>query len=106
MIMIKRIPVLFVLLLSLSITTASFAEDDPQLKADLAVANILFDYDGSSEFASYKISDSGFVDIIFATNIPEDLYVEIIDKMRAHPDISGILPSASGPSCKISNWKY
>jgi hypothetical protein len=70
-------------------------------KADSAVANILFDYDGSQEFASYMINDDGFVDITFATNTPDKLYGEILTKMQNHPDIDGVLSGKGGPICKL-----
>jgi len=77
------------------------AEQDPQGVADLAVSNILFDYDGSSEFASYKVSDSGFVDIIFARDMPEKLYGEILTKLQNNKEISGVLSSNTGPACGL-----
>lgn len=77
------------------------AEQDPQGVADLAVSNILFDYDGSSEFASYKVNDSGFVDIIFARDMPEKLYGEILTKLQNSKDISGVLSSNTGPACGL-----
>ena len=70
-------------------------------RADAAVANILFDYDGSFEFASYKVSESGFVDITFANNTPDALYGEILDKLEEHPDIDGVLSGKGGPTCDL-----
>jgi len=61
--------------------SAPVFSEDALSKADAAVANILFEYDGSEEFASYVVSDSGFVDIIFANNIPNKLYSEILNKL-------------------------
>lgn len=89
---------LFISLFSLNLQAA---EQDPQGVADLAVSNILFDYDGSSEFASYKVSDSGFVDIIFARDMPEKLYGEILTKLQNSKEISGVLSSNSGPACGL-----
>ena len=70
-------------------------------KSDTAVANILFDYDGSEEFASYLVKDDGFVDINFASNMPDKLYAEILTKMQNHPDIDGVLAGKGGPVCKL-----
>lgn len=70
-------------------------------RADAAVANILFDYDGSFEFASYKVSESGFVDITFARNTPDALYSEILGKLEGHPDIDGVLSGKGGPTCDL-----
>lgn len=82
-----------------------YAEEDAQSKADIAVANILFDYDFGSEFASYRINEDGFVDLLMASNTPDKIYVEILDRMNDHPDIDGVLASKTGPACKISDWK-
>ncbi|MGM0678473.1 MAG: hypothetical protein ACQESY_01220 [Pseudomonadota bacterium] len=76
------------------------ANDRLQL-ADEAVANILFDYDGSFEFASYKVDENGFVDITFASNTPASLYSEILDKLESHPAIDGVLSGKGGPSCDL-----
>jgi hypothetical protein len=84
--------------------TVVFADEDRQSRADAAVANILFDYDYGSEFATYRINEDGFVDIIMASNTPSEIYVEILNRMENHPDIDGVLASNSGPACKVSNW--
>lgn len=70
-------------------------------KADAAVANILFDYDGANEFASYRVNDDGFVDILFASNTPDSLYSEILNKLEKHPDIHGVLAGRGGPACSL-----
>lgn len=88
------------LLLGLVFNQYVQAEDKLQL-ADSAVANILFDYDGSFEFASYKVNSSGFVDITFARNMPDTLYSEILKKLQEHPDISGVLAGKGGPTCSL-----
>jgi len=76
------------------------ANDRLQL-ADEAVANILFDYDGSFEFASYKVNETGFVDITFASNTPDSLYSEILNKLESHPAIDGVLSGKGGPTCEL-----
>lgn len=70
-------------------------------KADSAVADVLFDYDGAEEFASYSVSESGFVDITFASNIPTPLYGEIVRKLKNHQDIDGVLAGNTGPICTL-----
>ena len=87
---------LFLVLLS----SLNIAEDALS-KADSAVANILFEYDGSEAFASYTVNDSGFVDIIFANNMPNTLYSEILNKLKNHPDIEGVLAGKTGPMCSV-----
>jgi hypothetical protein len=88
------------LLAGFLLSTALQAADRLQ-SADAAVANILFDYDGSFEFASYKVNESGFVDITFASNTPNALYSEILNKLEAHPDIDGVLSGKGGPACSL-----
>lgn len=92
--------------LLISIPELAQSEDTPRFKADTAVANILWDYDNSEQFATWKVNRKGFVDIIFANNIPSELYVEILNKLRKHPDIDGVLAGKGGPSCSPTAWKY
>ncbi|MDP1682782.1 MAG: hypothetical protein Q8L39_13550, partial [Burkholderiales bacterium] len=51
------------LLSVLSVLPAWAEEEDAQSKADRAVANLLFEYDGAEEFASYLIRPDGLADI-------------------------------------------
>lgn len=80
----------------------SGAGDDPVSRASAAVSNILFDND-ADEFASFAIRDDGFVDIVFARNTPDAVYGDMIGKLRAHPDIKGVLPGKGGPVCSRFN---
>ena len=77
------------------------AESGPKSAAEDVVSQILFDYDGSEEFASYLVREDGFLEIEFARNIPENLYAEIITKLRNHPSIPGVLPGRGGPVCQF-----
>jgi len=86
----------FALLLNLSLPLHA----DELGKADSAVANLLFEYDGSEEYATYKANEDGSVDLIFASNTPDDLYEDIITKLQNHPDITSVLASKGGPACK------
>jgi len=89
-------------LLVVSFTSTQLALANDELsKADSAVANILFDYDGASEFAAYAIREDGFVDIVFARNTPDKLYGEILNKLQNHPDINGVLAGRGGPVCSL-----
>ncbi|WP_126456277.1 hypothetical protein [Sulfuriflexus mobilis] len=74
---------------------------DEQSQADAAVANTLFDYDGSEEYATYKVNDDGSVDLIFASNTPDKLYEDILTQLQSHPHISSVLASKGGPVCKL-----
>jgi len=86
----------FALLLNLSLPIHA----DELGKADSAVANLLFEYDGSEEYATYKANEDGSVDLIFASNTPDDLYEDILTKLQNHPDITSVLASKGGPACK------
>lgn len=94
---------LTILILAIGAYHSSSAETviTAQNAADDAVTTILFDYDGSNQFASYRINEDGFVDILFARDMPETLYGEILTKMQNDPNINGVLSSKSGPSCGI-----
>lgn len=77
------------------------AEQDVRGKADAAVADILFDYEGAEEFASYAVRDDGFVDITFARNMPDALYSELLEKLQHHARIPGVLAGKSGRACRL-----
>jgi len=78
----------------------AFADDDndPMVRAGVAVANILFEYDGD-QFTTYTVRPDGFLDIDFALNTPENLYNEILHKLQGSPDIKGVLAGKGGPNC-------
>jgi SpoVK/Ycf46/Vps4 family AAA+-type ATPase len=91
---------IFALLGALSALPAWAEEEDAQSKADRAVANLLFEYDGAEEFASYLIRPDGFVDITFASNMPDALYSELLAKLQKHPDINGVIAGKGGYACQ------
>jgi hypothetical protein len=70
-------------------------------KADAAVSDILFGYDGSEEYATYRANEDGSVDLVFARNTPDDLYEKILTELQKHPDIRSVLASKGGPACKL-----
>lgn len=74
---------------------------DVQFKAESAVADILFEFDGSETYAAYVVGDDGFVDITFARNIPDELYSDILQRLKDDERISGVLAGTSGPSCSL-----
>lgn len=100
-----RLVAIFAIVISWSFSVKSVAEMDAQSKADEAVAVTLFEYEGSDEFASYRVNEDGFVDIVFARNMPDKLYAELITKLQNHPNIDGVLAGKGGPVCKIDSWK-
>lgn len=87
------------LTLALLIGSAPVFANESEAKAGEAVANVLFDFDGSNEFVSYRVREDGFMDAVFARNTPESLYTEVVAKLRAHPDIKGVLAGRGGPVC-------
>jgi len=95
-----RAILLFVLLSVGVMGSAPAVAEDAQSKAGTAVSGILFDYDGG-KFATYVVRDSGYVEITFASNTPDPLYGEILNKLRSHPDIKGVLSGKGGPVCSI-----
>ncbi len=87
-------------LLSAFSASPAWAEEDAQSKADRAVANLLFEYDGAEEFASYLIRPDGLADISFASNMPDPLYSELLAKLQKHPDINGVIAGKGGRACR------
>ena len=71
---------------------------DAESKTSSAVTNILFEYD-ADEFASYVIRENGWLDITFASNTPDALYSEILNKLQNNPNIKGVLSGKTGPTC-------
>lgn len=73
---------------------------DAYLQADEAVAEILFDYEHGSDFSTYSINERGFASITFASNMPNELYSEVLTRLKNHKGISGVLAGKSGPPCR------
>jgi len=92
-------PATLFLTLALLVGCVPAVANDAESKASEAVANVLFDFDGSNEFVSYVVRPDGFVDAVFSRNTPEPLYTEIVEKLRVHPDIKGVLSGRGGPVC-------
>lgn len=72
---------------------------DAEARAEQAVAGILFDAN-ADDFTTYRVSARGFVDINFASNTPDPVYSELLAKLKAHPDIQGVLAGKSLAPCK------
>lgn len=72
---------------------------EPESRATQAVVDILFDAD-ADDFTSYRVSEHGFVDVNFASNTPDEVYSELLAKLKAHPDIKGVIAGKSLPPCK------
>lgn len=74
---------------------------DPLSKADAAVSDILFGFDGSEEYATYRVNEDGSVELVFASNTPDELYEKILNKLQSHPDIRSVLAGKGGPVCSL-----
>ena len=61
----------------------------PSEAALAATADVLFELD--IENASYKARSDGYIDILFGPGLAEDRYLEAITRLKAQPDIPGIL---------------
>lgn len=59
-------------------------------ESETAVARILFDAD--MENASYSVRRDGFVDILFGPSVSDTEYAKLLDQLKNHPDIPGVLP--------------
>ena len=64
-----------------------------QQEAEAAVSNLLFDE--GMENASFKVRPDGFVDILFGAAVGDADYSRLLEKLRAHPDIKGVLAGKS-----------
>jgi len=60
-----------------------------QSESENAVTNILFDE--NMENVAYSLRADGFVDISFGIAVDEKDYIRIVERMRKHPDIPGVL---------------
>jgi hypothetical protein len=73
-----------------------------QGRADDEVSNILFDRDVDT-LASYNVRKDGFVVIRFDPAVPEQTYVDIVQRLRASSVISGVRAEQGGVEvCPLS----
>jgi len=71
--------------------SASTSFADNQITLD-AIDEVLFDYDTvGMEFINYKVTSTGHVSLTVDESVPDDLYVELIQKLRAHKEIRSVL---------------
>jgi hypothetical protein len=77
------------LLVSALLVFASFTAQAGQSESEDAVTNILFDE--NMENVSYALRGDGFVDISFGIAVAEKDYIRIVERLRKHPDIPGVL---------------
>ena len=97
----RHVPFFFAFFVTAAIAlTAPVLAEDLESKATDAVTAILFEHQ-AEEFATYRISDKGNVDIVFARNTPDLIYSVILNKMKHHPDIPSVLAGKGGPNCNL-----
>jgi hypothetical protein len=77
------------LLLSALLVFASFTAQAGQSESEDAVTNILFDENMENVYYSFR--SDGFVDIWFGPAVPDKDYSRILERLRNHPDIPGVL---------------
>ena len=88
---------LFVIFIALLVSLPAFAGPG---EAERAVTNILFDE--NMENVSYAFRGDGFVDIVFGLAVPEADYIRIVERIRKHPDVPGILAGrGTGNYCAV-----
>lgn len=69
-------------------------------RVEKALTELLFTEE-ADEFTSYRfVNSSGYLEIIFASNIPRDLARGLIDKIKALPEVSGARESFVGTPCR------
>jgi len=77
---------LIVVFVSLLFSLPAFAG---QPESEDAVTNILFDENMENVYYSFR--SDGFVDIWFGPAVPDKDYSRILERLRTHPDIPGVL---------------
>jgi len=77
---------LIVVFVSLLFSLPAFAG---QSESEDAVTGILFDE--SMENVAYSLRGDGFVDITFGIAVADKDYIRIVERLRKHPDIPGVL---------------
>ena len=88
------------LLASVPLILATLPAHAGQSEAENAVTAILFDE--NMENISYSLRRDGFVDILFGVAVPESEYIRIVERLRQHPDIPGVLAGrGKGNYCAV-----
>ena len=85
--------------------TLTQEEIEIQNRADAAVSSLLFEQE-LDQVASYNARKDGFVVIKFAKSVPSLTYTQIVDKLRASPDIRGVRAEQGGREvCKMTGYR-
>jgi hypothetical protein len=65
-----------------------------------ALTAILFDE--NMENVSYNLRGDGFVDILFGPSVSDETYSHILNRLKTHPDIPGVLAGkGKGDFCPV-----
>lgn len=69
-------------------------------ESENAVTGILFD--ANMENVSFSFRGDGFVDILFGVAVPENEYIRIVEQIRKHADVPGVLAGrGKGNYCRV-----
>ena len=90
------------LLVLLAILLFALPVQAGQAEAESALTNILFDENMENFF--YTLRDDGFVEILFGPAVAENDYIRIVERLRKHPAIPGVLAGRGTKNfCGIPN---
>ena len=92
--------VLSLLLAGLVGCAGSQVATESAMQSEDAVAAILFEY-GADGFTTYKVERSGAVEVSFARDTPDEVFNELVDVLRAHPDTGRVRVDRSAPACGL-----
>lgn len=76
-------------LLGVSLASVAATAWAGQAESEDAITSILFDEDMQN--ASYSLRSNGFVDILFGPSVSDADYSRILNRLKSHPDIPGVL---------------
>ncbi len=63
-------------------------------EAENALTSILFEE--NMENVSYSLRSNGFVEILFGVSVSATDYARVVERLRKHPDIPGVLAGKGG----------
>ncbi|WP_291010494.1 hypothetical protein [Hydrogenophaga sp.] len=85
---------------ALALLPAMARPQDQSARAERALTELLFTEE-ADEFTAYRFVNSrGYVEVIFASNIPRDLAKDLMAKIKALPEVSGARESFVGTPCR------
>jgi hypothetical protein len=85
---------------ALALLPALARPQDTNARAEKALTELLFTEE-ADEFTAYRfVNARGYVEVIFASNIPRDLAKDLMAKIKALPEVSGARESFVGTPCR------